>query len=379
MRPWLAVLIPGAIVVLSGGCGRAEKKEASPAYQVDGDVVVFRDEAARASAIRVHPVARSADGHVTLTGRLVWDEDATVRVFVPVGGRVQRILADLGAPVARGTPLATLASPDFGQAQADAARARSDLMAAERTLARGRLLLERGAAPRKDVEQAEAEVERARAEAERTRARLSLWGGASEATGTVDQEYRVSSPMNGVVVERNLNPGQEVRTDATSPLFVISDPRRLWVLLDVTERDLQDIAPGASLVVRSPAYPDRAFSGTLDVVGATLDPATRTVRARGKLPSPDGLLKAEMYVSVDVYKSNPARYVVVPVRSVLQDGGKQFVFLEEAPGRYRRVQVAVGAEREGAVPILSGLLDTARVVTEGSLLLEAAWAAGRAS
>jgi cobalt-zinc-cadmium efflux system membrane fusion protein len=170
-----------------------------------------------------------------------------------------------------------------------------------------------------------------------------------------------------------------VRPDATTPLFVISDPRRLWVLLDVTERDLPEMAPGASLVVRSPAYPDRSFSGTLDVVGATLDPATRTVRARGKLRSPEGLLKAEMYVTVEVIRSAASRYVVVPARSVLQDGGKQFVFLEESPGRYRRVQVAVGAEREGAVPVLSGLLDSARVVTEGSLLLEAAWAAGRAS
>ncbi len=360
------------IALLVGGCHNAAPAADAPAFRVEGDVVLFRDEGARAAAIRVEPVSRSGDGHTTLTGRLAWDEDATVRIFSPVSGRVERIEADLGTRVAKGARLAVLSSPDFGQAQSDAARARADLEAARRTLDRARALLERGAAPRKAVEEAEAETARAQAEAERTSARLALWGGASEASRTVDQRYCVQSPMSGIVVERNLNPGQEVRSDSTSPLFVISDPRRLWVLLDVTEKDLADVAPGAAIVVHSPAYPDRTFPGTLDVMGAALDPATRTVRARGKLQSPDQLLKAEMYVSVDVLERRASRSLVVPSRAVLAEGGKRFLFVEETPGRYRRMEVQAGPEREGVVPILGGVAETARVVTEGSLLLEAA-------
>jgi cobalt-zinc-cadmium efflux system membrane fusion protein len=164
---------------------------------VDGDVVLFLDEAARQAAIRVESVSRSADGHVSVTGRLVWDEDATARVFTPVGGRVERIGADLGASVGRGTVLAALASPDFGQAQADAARARADFTAATRALERARVLCERGAAPRKELEQAEAETERARAEAARTSRRLGLWGGSGAQPGPVDQEFRVVSRSGG--------------------------------------------------------------------------------------------------------------------------------------------------------------------------------------
>jgi cobalt-zinc-cadmium efflux system membrane fusion protein len=170
-----------------------------------------------------------------------------------------------------------------------------------------------------------------------------------------------------------------VRTDASAPLFVISDPRRLWIQLDVTEKDLPDVEPGARLVVRSPAYPDRTFEGTLDVVGANLDPATRTVRARGKVLNPEGRLKAEMYVTADVVKSEALRRLRVPARSVLEEAGRRFVFVEEKLGTYRRVEVEAGAEREGYVPVLGGLPDAARVVTEGSLLLESAWAEGHAS
>src|SRR5262249_48007667 len=159
--------------------------------------------------------------------------------------------------VRKGDLLAVIASPDFGQAQSDRARAEADLRAADRNLSRLRLLLERGAAARRDFEQAEADDERARAEAERTDARLELGGGAHAASARVDQAFPLVSPVAGLVVERNLNPGQEVRSDAGTPLFVVSDPRRLWVLLDVTEKDLGDVETGARLTLHAQAYPDR--------------------------------------------------------------------------------------------------------------------------
>lgn len=362
-----------ALAVLVAGCRAPGKAAEAPPYRVERDVVAFTDPAAQSAAVVVQPVALSEDDHVSVTGRLVWDEDATVRVFSPVSGRVARIAADLGTRVGPGSVLAILASPDFGQAQAEAARAEADLQAAERTIARVRLLYERGAAPRKDMEQAEAETARARAEAERTRARLRLWGGRPQAA-TVDQSFPLTSPVRGMVVERNLNPGQEVRSDASTPLFAISDPHRLWALLDVTERDLPEVFPGSDLLIRTPAYPERSFPGSLDRLGAALDPATRTARARGRVRNPEGLLKAEMYVTVEILRPASSHRLVLPARAVIQDGGARYVFVEERPGRYRRVAVSVGPEREGAVPVLSGLADSARVVTQGSLLLEGAWA-----
>jgi len=362
------------LALAAAACGRAERPPAPPPFWVQGEVIAFSDPSARSSTIVVEPVRRGGDAHVTLTGRLVWDDDATVRVFPPVSGRVVRIASDLGRQVRKGELLAVLASPDFGQAQADSARAAADLRTADRNLARQRLLQERGAAARRDLEQAEADDERARAESERARARLRLWSGEGESK-SVDQAFPLTSPVAGLVVERNLNPGQEVRTDGTTPLFVVSDPRRLWVLLDVTERDLADVGAGARLVVHAQAYPGREFTGSLDRLGAGLDPATRTVHARGSVVNDGGLLKSEMYVTVDVAAPRPGARFVVPTRAVIDDNGRQFVFVEERPGRYRRTAVTLGAEREGTVPVMAGLEGNARIVTQGSLLLEAAWAA----
>jgi len=157
----------------------------------------------------------------------------------------------------------------------------------------------------------------------------------------------------------------------------VSEPRALWVLLDVTERDLASVKAGDRLSLRTDAYPGRTFAGRLDLVGDALDPATRTVKARGRVDNPAGLLKAEMYVTVEVEGVVVAAAAVVPARAVLTEDGRRFCFVVDGPGRFRRAAVEVGVERDGKVPVLSGLPDGAQVVTEGSLLLSALFSSTR--
>lgn len=367
--------IPLMLAVAWSACGRTVRNVDPPPYLVEGDLVVFAD-GRRPAVLSIEPVRMAGNDHLRVTGRLVLDEDTTVRIFPPVSGRVVSILADVGTRVAAGQTLALLASPDFGQAQSEAARAAADLSVKDRALERTRELFEHGAAPRKDLDQAEAGHDRARAEAARTLARLNLWGGPGAAPGTVDESFSLKSPVAGQVVERALNPGQEVRSDAKTPLFLVSDPKTLWILLDVTEGDLARVAAGATLRVTSAAWPERVFPGRLEVVGASLDPTTRTLRARGRVENADGLLKGGMYVTIDVFETAAARRMVLPAYAIIRDD-QTFVFVEEAPGRYRRTPVSIGAEREDVVTVLSGVQDSSWLVTWGSLFLEAAWAEGR--
>ena len=365
------------LLAASWACAQPRRAAEAPPYRVDGDLVIFAD-GQRPTAVSVEAVRAAGDEQLSVTGRLVWDEDNTARVFPPVSGRVTSIRVDVGARIGAGQTLALLASPDFGQVQSDAARSAADLATADRALERTRQLFEHGAAARKELDQAESDRERARAEAERTRARLTLWSGQETPTATVDQSFSLKSPVAGVVVERAINPGQEVRSDTTTPLFVVSNPRTLWVLLDVTESDLPTVASGAALRIHSAAWPKRTFPGRLDVLAPALDQTTRTVRARGHVENSDGLLRSEMYVTVDAMKTAAGRRMVLPANAVIRDN-RPFVFVEEAPGRYRRTPVTIGPEREGAVTVLSGVPDSSWLVTNGSLLLEAAWAEGHRS
>jgi membrane fusion protein, heavy metal efflux system len=399
--PWrlpLAGCLAAAALTAGAAAGcRAERHAADPpGPRIEGERIVYPEGAVELASLSTAVAEAAPAGTVRTTGRLAWDEDRTARMFSPVGGRVGRLLADLQQHVGLGTPLAVIESSDFGQAQADADRATTDLAAAERTLARVRELYEHQAAPKKDLEAATADRDRARVESERTAARLRLLGGhpagagslgasgASELGGggasglgkgvvaarRVDQQFVLRSPIAGVVVERAINPGTEVRTDAQTPLYVISDPSRLWVYLDVVEQDLAAVRSGLPLAVRCNAYPQRVFGGRVAVLGDTLDAATRTVKARGILDNPNHLLKAEMYVEVEVADPQRRPALQVPSAAVVAEGTRRYVFVEEARGRFARRPVTAGTEHGGKTQILAGLVPSQRVVVDGSLLLE---------
>lgn len=361
-----AALLAAALVPRLRAVPPGPPAPAAPA--AERDVVVLPPSSPQLLFVKTEPAEAGSEAPVLVTGRLAWDEDATCRVYPPVGGRVTRIAATQGARVAAGGLLATISAPDLGQAQADASRAESDLALAQKNRDRLALLAGRGAAPRKEFDAAEADLARARAEAERSRAKLARWGGSAR---SVDQLFPLTSPLAGVVVEKGINPGQEVRPDAPAPLFTVTDPSRLWVLLDLPEKELGRAVRGASLTLRATAFPDRTFGGALELVGDALDPATRTVKARGRVPNPGRLLKAEMYVTVAVADPAPRAGVVVPARSVLTEGARHVTFVEEAPGRFRRVPVEVGIERDGRIFVREGLAPGRKVVTDGSLLVAA--------
>jgi cobalt-zinc-cadmium efflux system membrane fusion protein len=159
--------------------------------------------------------------------------------------------------------------------------------------------------------------------------------------------------------------------------FVISEPRRLWVLLDITEMDMGLLQPGQALRIRTRAFPGRTFDGRLESIGSSLDPATRTVRARGTVDNSGLLLKAEMYVDVEIDAPDAGgTAVAIANTAVFTKEGKHYMFVETAPGSFERREVEPGPESGGRILVLRGLNANDRVLIEGSLLLEALLEAG---
>ena len=352
-----------------------------PAPKVDSDKasVRFATNASQLASITVQAAQPRTLAVTHVTGRLYWDDDITVRVFTPVAGRVIALRADLGQAIPAGTPLAEIDSPDFGQALANARTAVGNLAAAEKAYRRSQELLQHGAAAQKDVEAAEAACVAAVAERDRAEAVLANYGGSDKSTNSV---YILRSPIAGVLVEKNINPGQELRADLMlanapnlfAPIFVVSDPAKLWLQIDVAESDLSSLQPGQHLQISSRAFPGRVFDGKVDNLGATMDPATRTIKVRGVVNNSDKLLKAEMYVMVEVAQ-NPDQAgqmgVEVSSKALFMKGDDSYLFIEESPGHFQRKLVKVGVEKDSKVPVLEGVNAGQRVVTEGALLLQA--------
>lgn len=368
---WGAVALMAALA--QGGCG---EKPAPPVVSVvpsaakptvAGNMVTFPAGAAQLAVLKSKP-AKAQDARVVeMTARLVWDENRTARIHAPFAGRVVRIAAQVGDVVKAGQVLAALASPELGQAQADAGRARADFTLAEKNLARLRELHDHGVAPRKDLVQAETELARAQAELQRSDSRARLYGGGT----AVDQTLLLKSPVAGTIVERNINPGQELRADqgGVPALFVVTDPARLWVQIDVHEHELSLLAKGAPFTLRVAAYPDVSFAARVVAIGDFVDPHTRVVRARGSVDNADRRLKGEMLATA-VFEATRPGGVEVPARAVLFTEGKYFAFVDRGGGAFERVRLVPGAEREGRIAVLQGLAAGQQVVIEGALLLQ---------
>lgn len=368
---WRAALMAAALgaAALASACGDGDAKPDIARPRLENDQIVFPEGSPQVASFATDAVKESGPLPLRLTGRLVWDENRTVRLFPPFAGRVLQILVKTGERVSKGQALAKLASPDFGQAQADARRAQSDFVLAEKNLNRLRELHAAGVSSRKDLATAEADYARADAELARAMGKVKLYGASPD---SVDQNFSLASPIDGVVVERNINPGQELRTDlqlSNMPaMFVITDPARLWVQLDAAESQLAGLRPGKKVQLRSAAWPDQTFTATLENISDFIDPASRTVKVRGTVENRERKLKGEMFVTAELQES-PGADLQIPEKALLLAGDKYYVFVEDKPGRYSRQQVKVDAVRDGVASVTSGVKLGQKVVVEGNLFL----------
>lgn len=312
-----------------------------------------------AEAVQAQSVA------VELPARLAWNEAKTQRIYPAFAGRVTRIAADVGQAVHVGQVLAQLASPDFGTAQADTARAQAEATLAHKALARQRGLFEAGVVARKDLDLAEADSARAEAEVARAQARTRLYGGGAG----VDQQLGLRSDIRGTVVERNINPGQEVRPDGgNAPLFVVTDPTTLWVHIDAHEADVRELRPGTPVRLLVPVLGDQAFDARVSAVTDQIDPGTRTIKVRAMVDNPQRLLKSEMLAKAQ-YARRVAASVEVPASAVFLRGNQHHVFVQTAPGVFAPRDVHLSHEGVHKVYINQGLRAGEQVVAQNGLLL----------
>ena len=373
-RPLVAALLfAGALssaLVLSA-CGDAADKAAQPAPMqapiLQGKQLRFPAGHPQLALLNSVPAKAATDIVAELPARLVWNEDRTQRIYPAFGGRIVAITADLGAAVKPGSPLARLASPDFGAAQSDTTKAGVDVNLARKTLARQRELFDAGIIARKDLEQTEADVARAQAEAARAQARTSLYGTA----GAVNQQLGLTSGIAGIVVERNINPGQEVRPDQSGPgnpaLFVVTDPSSLWVQIDARESDIGSLQTGTSFELMVPAYPGEVFSGKVTAASDSIDPGTRTIKVRGVVSNTDRRLKSEMLVTARVRES--MKGVAVPAAAITLEGNRHVVFVQVEPGVFEPRRVTIGTLGNREVVLSAGLQVGEQVVSDNALLL----------
>ena len=339
------------------------KAPSSPVYQRGG--LHYPEQHPQLKLLALSPVRQAQVEKIELPARLVWNEEKTQRVYSAFSGRVGIISVDLGQQVSTGQVLAKLSSPEFGAAQSEAQRAQADLSLARQTNERQQKLFEIGVIPRKELDQSNAELKRNEAAFELAQNRIKIYENPS----AINLELALRAALNGVVVERNINPSQELRPDLNqAPLFVISDPTSLWLQIDAQERDLASLSPGSAIDVKVSALGDRVYPARLSVVGEQIDPVTRSIKLRAIVSNLDRSLKSEMLAKA-VYQKQSKGLLEVPSAAVFLRGKQHAVFVAVSSASFELREVDVAELGTDRTLIRTGLKEGEQVVTQNALLL----------
>jgi cobalt-zinc-cadmium efflux system membrane fusion protein len=303
-----------------------------------------------------------------LAGKITYNESVTSRISSPVAGRVIATPVALGTQVQAGATLLELDSPDVAAAEADYAKAQADLTLSRKSFNRQQELYAGKAVSQKELEQAQDNFNEARSEVQRAQDRLkNLHISARQSDG----RFALRSPVPGVVVERNVNPGMEVRPDRDAPLFVVSDIKKLTLIMAVFEVNLGKIRLGQKLSISVPAYPGELFPARVQYIGQVLDENTRTVQVRCDLPNPDGRLLPGMYATITLESDPGDQAFVIPLTAVFTEGDADYVFIALDVNHYQQRPVEIGLRLKDKAVITQGLQPNELLVTEGALMLRA--------
>lgn len=303
-----------------------------------------------------------------LNAKVVYDENETARISVSFAGRITRLRAAAGDAVKAGQVLAEIDSPDFGAATSDVNKAKADEERKRQLVERAKILVPGEAISFKDWEALQSDY--AQAQAERARAELRLKNLNPHDLSVTGQRVSLASPIDGVITERNASIALEVSPALQTPLFIVTELRKLWLLIDLPEKLTGRIHVGDAVSIESDAFAGERFNAKVVQVGQLVDPNSRRVVARAVIDNPARKLLPEMYVRASVLQS-AGKGVRVPNSAIINRGLYSYVYVQTGDTEFQRRMVTPITRGSDHSYVGEGLQGGERIVVKGALLLDA--------
>jgi len=178
----------------------------------------------------------------------------------------------------------------------------------------------------------------------------------------------IKSPISGVVIGGFAKAGDKV--DSVSSICTIADLSKLNGTFDVYEKDIAAVKSGQKILVRSIAYPDKAFEGEIVFISPRVDKDSRTVKIRGLIDNPEYLLKLGMFVNAELMVVSENKYIIVPQEAVQITEGKKTVFIKTADEKFEVRKIEIKDETKDKVAVSEGINEGDTIVIHGGFLLK---------
>jgi Cu(I)/Ag(I) efflux system membrane fusion protein len=314
----------------------------------DGTVKVSLDKLQR-SGVRTEKVGEKAISRTVRSAGIVeHDESLLTIIAVRSDGYIEDLFVDkTGQSVEEGDALFRFYSPQIQLAQVDllvAIRAQGSRDASRE--------LEGAMQKMRNLNVPESRIEEVRKT--KTNPRTLDW----------------PSPTAGDVTSKSVIKGQFV--EAGDELFRIADHSRVWIIAEVAEADIADIAEGTPVTVTLRAFPNTPHDGDVTFIYPAMRKLeTRTISVRIELPNPDRLLRGGMYADVVFHPgAKDAPVAAVPTNAVIDSGTRQIVLVAKGEGRFEPRAVKLGHRGDGYVEVLEGVEPGEEVVTSATFLID---------
>jgi cobalt-zinc-cadmium efflux system membrane fusion protein len=350
-----------------------QEKQAAPVVAIaqDPSIVTVTPELLNRLTIAAVGEGESAET-IRVPASIEVDEQRVARIGAAVTGRLTEIHAELGQQVHRGDVLATLHSAELSSSQLAYLKAVSHEGLQLRAVSRAKLLFESDVISAAELQKRKSELLQAQAERQTSHDQLKVLGMPERdikklaTSRSVHSLSSVISTLDGVVIERKITQGQVVQP--ADALFTVADLSHVWLVAEIPEQQAGLVRTGGVSEAEITALADHILYGKLIFVSDTVKPDTRTVTARMDVENPDRLIKPGMLASM-LIRGLPHNRVMVPMVAVVRDENRDYVFVQVDAQHFQLRQVKLGAEYAGVAPVLEGLLNGEKIVTDGAFHL----------
>ena len=339
---FLILVIFGCTALIGFGC--AGKKEEAKAEKIINIKVITTEKKA------VRP-------YIEAVGSLEpWDEAI---ISPEVDGIIKEIPVEEGFPVTKGMMLVKINDIDYrlGVQSAEAAlgQAQASLENAKITHDRMGALYKQSGISKQEYDNASTRLDVSAQDVQRAQAALSL---AKEKLARVI----IRSPLNGMVKQKGVTTGMLVKAGAPLLSLIQIDP--LFLTFSVTEKDIGSLKVGQEVVFFVDAFPNREFKGKVNIIYPNVDEHSRMLKVEALIPNRSLELKPGLFARVKVYTGAQKETVLVPVTSILYEGTKARVFLNEK-NKARERNLKLGRKYDEMMEVLEGLQAGEQLVVVG--------------
>jgi membrane fusion protein, heavy metal efflux system len=408
---WIAPLLITLFIGLALGAflysrffGKASAPQPSPVTGVaersvksdrTSDAVQISAESQKEVGIKIESASlRSLQDTLSATGIVSEDPVRVAHIRPLARGLIEKSYVRFGDRVSEGDALVEydnielgLAIGEYLGAQAELRRSNTDLEVKKTILERGKEMLKVGAIARTAYDLREAEYKDAEAKTAGAHATLEKIEEQIHRFGWTDQDLAnlmakqgkghsishsvLKAPFSGIITNYHASIGEAV--EPSTELLSITDMSSLWVLADIFEKDLSHIRPGKAAQVRVASYPGKIFQGRITYVADTIDPKTRTAKVRCVVDNSGGLLKLEMFATIEIPVDRTGAVLAIPDSAIQQIEGKPVVFVRTSETEFRKREIQTGTASGGYTEIRSGLKAGDPVATQGSFVVKTAF------